>query len=174
MEVLHRVLAFSASWMIFGVVSGYIATHLSDRWFERDTRLTRLRRFEHRGRWYDRRLGVRRWKDRVPEAGDFFAGGRSKARLGGGSTATLVAFCTETRRAEWVHWANVGFGWTFFLWNEWTVGLAMVLFGTVVHVPFIIIQRYNRARLAHLLSRREATTPTPARETGPTTAPVTP
>ena len=38
-------------------------------------------RFEQDGRLYERRLRIKRWKDRLPEAGALFAGGVSKRRL---------------------------------------------------------------------------------------------
>ena len=75
------IAAYSAAWGSFGIASGWLAHKSPVRWFARDSWLTRMRPFEHRGRWYDRRLRVRWWKDRLPEAGGWFRGGWSKDRI---------------------------------------------------------------------------------------------
>ncbi|NLA35617.1 MAG: hypothetical protein GX868_07995 [Actinobacteria bacterium] len=140
------VLVFSGAWVAFGVVSGVIGAFTPDRAFSRDTVLTRVRAWEDGGRLYDRRLKVRRWKSALPEAGGLFRRGHSKASLGRMSLESLDRIIVETRRAEWVHWANAAFGLTFFAWTEPLIGAVMTVFGFVVHLPFVIVQRYNRAR----------------------------
>lgn len=151
MQDWQRVLLYSALWAGFGVVSGYVVTKIPSRWLHQDRWLLRLQAFEERGRWYDRRLRLRRWKDRLPEAGGLF-GGSSKRTVGGVDRAALAQFAVETRRAEVVHWANVVFGFTFAIWTPWPTAIAMVVFGLVVHLPFIAVQRYNRARIASILA----------------------
>lgn len=156
------VLVFSAAWAVFGLTSGWLINQVPLRWLDHDGRLTRLRAFEERGRWYDRNLRVRWWKDRVPEAGGWFRGGVAKDRIRSFRTEDLERLTAETRRAEWVHWANVGFGFTFAAWTEPLVAAVMVVFGVVTHLPFVIIQRYNRARLLYVLttaSRRAQSDP---------------
>jgi len=36
-------------------------------------------------------------------------------------------------------------------WNPWPGNLIMALYAIVANVPFVIIQRFNRIRLMHLL-----------------------
>lgn len=153
MSGIGALLVFSAVWASFGIVSGGIGARLPLRWLRRDRGPLRLRRFETGGSWYRRRLGIDRWKDRLPEAGALFAG-VSKATLPSRSPAALDRFATETRRAEWVHWANLLFGFTFLVWTPAEIGWFMVAFGIVVHAPFIAVQRYNRLRLGRLRGRR--------------------
>lgn len=157
MSAVARVLQFSAAWMLIGLVTGWLAVRVPRRWLATDTRLTRIRRFEERGRCYERRLRIERWKHRLPEAGALFAGGTSKRSTGGRRSEALQTFAEETRRAEWVHWAQIAAAPTFGLWNEWVVTVAMVAFATLVHLPFIVVQRYNRARVLPILLRRGAT-----------------
>ena len=133
---------------------GVVAAWLPGRCFAADTPLTRLRRFEYRGRWYDRRLRVRVWKDRLPEASAVFGRGFDKGRITGFGTAELERFVAETRRAEWVHWANVGFGWTFLslerLDRRRDHGALRA-----GHAPAVRCgQRYNRARFEYVLASR--------------------
>lgn len=142
------------AWTVFGTVSGYLVTLVPSARLDHDTWLTRLRPWEDRGRWYDRRLGVRRWKDRLPELGALFPGGRSKRHLGGRDGDALTAFMVETRRAELVHWCNLAVGPVFLLWCRPLIGAAMVVFGVAAHSPFIVVQRFNRGRAAEILERR--------------------
>lgn len=141
------------AWTALSVVIGFGASRLPLRSIDHDTALTRLRPWEADGRWYEHHLAVRRWKDRLPEAGAVF-GGRSKRHLPSRATADLERFAAETRRAELTHWALLCCGPLFFAWNPWWLGLVMVAFAVAFNLPFIVIQRYNRARLGRLLGRR--------------------
>ncbi len=153
MMVLIRVLSYSVLWAVFGVGSGWLANRCPDRLFAGDSAATRIRPFEQDGRWYDRHFHLRAWKSRLPEAGALFKNGVSKASLPGFGPADLEVLARETRRAEWVHLANIGFGCTFVVWQPWNVAVVMAVFGLVVHLPFVLVQRYNRARVLHVLDR---------------------
>ena len=83
-----------------------------------------------------------------------FAGGVSKRRIPGRDAASLQRFVVETRRAEYGHWAAMACGPLFVLWNPPLVAALMVGYGIAVNLPFIAIQRYNRARVARVLDRR--------------------
>jgi glycosyl-4,4'-diaponeurosporenoate acyltransferase len=121
--------------------------------FAQDNLVTRARRFEAHGAFYQRYLRIRCWKDRLPEAGAFFTGGFSKRRLIGRSEEHLNRFVAETRRAELVHWTNLCAGPVFFIWCGPLIGSLMVLFGVGAHLPFIAVQRFNRERLRQVLAR---------------------
>ncbi len=87
-----------------------------------------------------------------------FGGDHSKARLERRDTETLERFVAETRRAEYVHWVNVGAGpWFFLLLPLWG-GAVMTAFGLAVHLPFVCVQRYNRPRFQRVIDRRRAST----------------
>jgi glycosyl-4,4'-diaponeurosporenoate acyltransferase len=141
------------AWAAFGFGFGYVAHRWPLARLERSGRITRLRRFERDGRWYERRLRIKRWKDRLPEAGAFFAGGFSKRSLRGADDATLTRFVAETRRAELTHWAVIAVGPLFLLWNPWWLGLVMIAYALIANLPCLLVQRYNRARLLRVLRR---------------------
>lgn len=162
MRPLTLVLLYSLAWAGFGLVSGWAVTRIPDARLDRSVGLLRLRRWEHRGRRYDRVLKVRRWKDRLPDAGALFGRGVRKADALGFDTASLRGFAVETRRAELVHWANAAFGLSFWLWAPANVAVAMTAFGVVVHAPFVVVQRYNRAKAEWILEHRGALTGHPA------------
>jgi glycosyl-4,4'-diaponeurosporenoate acyltransferase len=147
-------------WASWSALCGYLAHRLSPGRLARDGWLFRIRRFERGGRFYQRWLRVKRWKDRLPEAGDLFRGGVSKRRLAAYGRERLAPFAAETRRAELTHWLILAAAPWFFLWNPWWLALAMVGYGIVANVPCIAIQRYNRARLLRMI-RPPSTARTP-------------
>lgn len=146
-------------WGVVSLGSGYFFHRRPVSSFDHDSWLTRLRPFEQDGRVYQRRLRILRWKDALPEAGALFAGGISKAQLIGRRTEDLERFVVETRRAEVTHWAVMAAGPFFFLWNPWYAGVLMQVYAVGANLPFIVIQRYNRARLVQVLERRRRASP---------------
>lgn len=140
------------AWAVVHVATSYAAHRAPHRWFARDTWVTRPRRWERDGRLYEQ-LGIKRWKDRFPEAGGAF-GGMSKRRLPDGRVDGLVRFAEECRRGEWAHIACAAGALLFFLWNPWWVAAVMVGYGVAVNAPFVAIQRYNRLRIGRALGRR--------------------
>jgi glycosyl-4,4'-diaponeurosporenoate acyltransferase len=145
-------LANVAWWAGVQIGTGYLAHRTPAARLARDGPVLRLRRWECDGRVYER-LAIRRWKDRVPEAGGLFAHGTDKRRLPGPGRAGVDRFVTETRRAERAHWMAMAGGPVAALWNP-PLGVAlMVAYGVAVNLPFIAIQRYNRARCLRVLAR---------------------
>lgn len=155
-ESVAWVLLCSGVWFAIGLLTGLVGHRVPLGRLEHDTWLTRLRPSELDGRFYERRLRIRHWKDRLPEAGETFAGGFSKRHLADRSESNLSRFVAETRRAEYVHWTNAAAGPLFLLFLPVWAGALMIVFGPVVHLPFVAIQRYNRARITRLLRRRPA------------------
>jgi glycosyl-4,4'-diaponeurosporenoate acyltransferase len=141
------------AWGVFHAATGYAAHRIGDARLSRDGWLLRPRRFEARGVWYRRRLQIHRWKDRLPEAGDFFRGGMSKRRLPAHDVAGLERFVRETRRAELGHWWALSCGPIFVLWNPPLAAGLLLAYGVAVNLPFIVVQRYNRFRTEPLLAK---------------------
>lgn len=141
------------AWGLIHSATGYAAHRLSKDRLSRDGWLLRPRRFEAGGRWYRRRLRINRWKDKVPEAGDLFAGGVSKRQLPSHDLAGLQLFVRETRRAELGHWWALWCGPIFLLWNPPLASALLVGYGVAANLPFIVIQRYNRFRTQSLVER---------------------
>jgi glycosyl-4,4'-diaponeurosporenoate acyltransferase len=101
-------------------------------------------------------LRIKRWKDRLPEAGALFAGGFSKRDLTSHDRAHLERFAAETRRAEAVHWMILATVVVFPLFVVWYALIPNVIYALAANVPFIMIQRYNRARLERIIARLDA------------------
>lgn len=151
------VLADAATWAGWSVTVGFVASRMPLERLTRDRWLTRLRPWERDGRRYER-LGVRRWKDRLPEAGAFFAGGVSKRTLPRRDRRGLSRFAAETRRAELVHWAIPAALPVFALWNSPVLLVAMAAYALVANAPCVIVQRYNRGRVERLLASTRVST----------------
>jgi glycosyl-4,4'-diaponeurosporenoate acyltransferase len=143
------------AWGLVHAATGYAAHRLPASRLQRDGWLLRPRRWETTD-LYVHRLGIKRWKDRVPEAGALFAGGTSKAHVTAEGVEQLVI---ETRRAELAHWWCAAAGPLFALWNPPYAVPLLVGYGIGVNAPFVAIQRYNRLRATRVLARRSASTP---------------
>jgi len=148
---LAIALVDAAVWAVWSSVCGYAAHRIPSSRLTRDRGILRLTRAEAGGRPYERVLRIKRWKDLLPEAGNLFRGGFSKRRVLRHDRAYLEEFTVATRRAEIAHWPILALGPVFFAWNPWWLGLVMVAYAIAANVPCILVQRYNRARLLHML-----------------------
>jgi glycosyl-4,4'-diaponeurosporenoate acyltransferase len=149
------VLVDCVLWALAGTAIGFAAHRAGPDSFDRDGWLTRLRRFERDGRWYERRLHIKAWKQIVPEAGTLFGVGFSKRRLTSSSIDHLRRFVVETRRAEITHWLVLAVGPLFVLWNPVGLAIVMCAYAVLANGPCIAIQRYNRGRLARVIRRTD-------------------
>ncbi len=110
--------------------------------------LFRERSWEDGGRLYEK-LGVRAWKRFLPSCGAF-----DKKRLTGTDPVYLRTFIEETCRAEAVHAAILASAPLFLAFNP-PLGFFIVLAYLIAeNLPCLIVQRYNRIRLARLLAGR--------------------
>ena len=98
--------------------------------------------------WAYRRLfRVRQWKDHLPDAASWFAGGFAKRSIASSDPHYLQDFIRETWRGELCHWTALAFTPLFFLWNPWWADLVCLAYALAANLPCILAQRYNRARL---------------------------
>jgi glycosyl-4,4'-diaponeurosporenoate acyltransferase len=153
-DATRLVFVDAVVWAAWSALVGYTVHLVPDRWFARDTWLTRPRALERSGRLYER-LRIRRWKNHLPEAGAAFASAGSKRTLSSRSPDIVGRLVIETRRAEYVHVAIAVIAPAFALWNPWWLTAAMFTYAVVANIPCIMIQRYNRARLTRLRSSRD-------------------
>lgn len=152
-----------AAWAVIHSASGYVVHRLPVRRLQRDGWLFAPRRFERDGHFYSQVLRIRRWKDRLPEAGALFAGGISKRQLPDASAGGLPRFAVETRRAELGHWLAIAPAPLFALWNPVAIAVVMVVYAVAVNAPFIAIQRYNRIRVGRVGRLSASRSRSPAR-----------
>jgi glycosyl-4,4'-diaponeurosporenoate acyltransferase len=163
LQGLPAAMASAAGWLLWCVLIGYLGHRLPRRVLDHDTWLTRPRPWGESAASYERRLGIRRWKRWLPDAGPAFSGGLRKASLVGRDQATRERLMQETRRAELVHLGIWPFWLATALWlPAWAVAVNLVV-ATACNLPCLWVQRFNRIRL----QERARSAGTPARDGGP-------
>ena len=136
-----------------GAVCFYIGRLLPANWFQSDRFPFRCFAIERGGRIYEK-LGIRRWKDRVPDMSKILPKVMLPKRLSWGDQPEQVALLIqETCIAEVVHLILfvLGFGCVL-LWDGLGGWVVSVVYNLLGNVPFILIQRYNRPRLQRLMA----------------------
>jgi glycosyl-4,4'-diaponeurosporenoate acyltransferase len=140
-------------WPIYHLIISKITLHAPNKMFEKDSPLYRQRRFEQDGKFYERFLGIRKWKKIIPDGATIFNEGFKKKHLQGTQKDYLKMFINETRRAEYSHLLQIIPCLTFFIFNEFWIAMIMVTYALVFNLPLIWLQRYNRFRFQRVLKR---------------------
>jgi len=135
------VIQFGLAWLFTRMPVAWFHPHEPPAW-------------ERHGRFYERLLAIKRWKDKLPDAARWFGGGFAKGTLRATDPDHLRRFLRETWRGELCHWVALGFAPLFFLWNPGWADVVMVAYALLANLPCIFVQRYNRARFHRVLLRR--------------------
>ena len=139
------------AWFIIHMGVSYIMTRQPLASFNPDSWLYRQHSWEKNGRIYERLFRLKSWKKKLPDGAAVFKNGFEKKRLKETNQRYLLDFVSETCRAELTHWIVFLFGFVFLVWNIWWVGIVMIIYATIVNIPCIITQRYNRIKLRRIL-----------------------
>lgn len=99
------------------------------------------------------KLQIKRWKDKVPDGGDWVKGGIKKRNIKITNQEGLSRLYLETKRAELSHWLQIIPAPIFFTFNDLISGSFMIFYAFCFNLPFIIIQRYNRKRIEGISDR---------------------
>jgi len=142
------------AWLViqFGLAWG--CTQVAAERFNHLSQLARPKAWERGGRFYEQAFGIKRWKDRLPDAARLFRGGFAKAKLQTATPEYLERFLRETWRGEVVHWLALLALPAFAIWNPWWGVLINAAVAVAVNLPCILALRYNRARFLRLSARR--------------------
>ncbi|RDY71147.1 glycosyl-4,4'-diaponeurosporenoate acyltransferase [Halobacillus sp. SY10] len=130
-------------------VSGFVSV-APEAFVNAFARIYRVRRWETQAKVYER-LGVKKWKDRLPEARKWFRRGKTAAHLR--NPSQWDRFEKQTNRSELSHWVQMLAAPFFFLFNPPWAGWIMVVYAILFNLPFIIVQRYNRVRMMRVKNR---------------------
>ena len=109
-------------------------------------------RWEKNGRVY-RALRVYAWKDKLPDMSRIAPDMVKKKVSLTGSWQEARRVSVETCVAEAVHWALMLLSFVIFLLYPEPLGAAIAVLYALSHLPFIVIQRYNRPTLVTLAER---------------------
>ncbi|MGC8764406.1 MAG: glycosyl-4,4'-diaponeurosporenoate acyltransferase [Brevinematia bacterium] len=151
-EVLFYILINSLFWIIIHFLSGFIVHLIPSKFYKPQRWLFKKRWWEFDGKLYTKLFLVKKWKDKVPEAGELFKiNPFSKKNLKSLEKSYLKRFLLETCRAELSHLLPILFFPLCIPWNPGIAKWIMLAYALFANFPFIIIQRYNRIRLEKIL-----------------------
>ena len=117
-------------------------------WYDHRRPYFQCKVWEREGQFYQEYFNIKGWKDCLPSIGGFTR--FSKRKLKTTDPAYLERFINETCRGESHHVRSILETSLFILWNP--LPLFMIIFSAsaLFHLPYIMIQRYNRPRLMQL------------------------
>lgn len=139
-----------------GILSFFLGRILPENWFHFDRFPYRSFAVERDGKIYEA-LGIRRWKDRLPDMSKILPKLIPSRRLPAAMTIPQVELLLrETCIAEFIHTLLCisGLG-CLFLWRG-PGGRILYIVYVLGNLPFNLIQRYNRPKLARILVKLNA------------------
>lgn len=153
-EVIKYMVLNIGTWVFWFYLVGYVVSKIPERFLQNDYILTKLFEFEKNTNWFKKYLKIDKWKDRLPELGNFFGEGFPKRSVATGDISHFKVFIRETRRAEIAHWIMTG-GWILtIIFNPLWAILFNLVFAHLVNFPCLLVQRYNRVRLLRVLENK--------------------
>ena len=151
--IMEQALRFALTVALVGIAAHFLGEALPRRWFDASRFPYRAFAFERNGRFYEA-LGIRRWKGLLPDKSRFAPGAYKKSiRAGQQTSAHMERLLQETCVAEMVHLILMLLSPIIYWINPTGLGAAIAIVYALSHVPFIIIQRYNRPTLVTLSKR---------------------
>lgn len=157
MTVITETLRFVVPVAVIGILAHAIGEALPRRWFDASRFPYRAYAFERNGRFYEA-LGIRKWKNVLPDKSRIAPGTYRKAIRGSAqqhSAAHMERLLQETCVAECVHWALLVISPILLFTMESPAAYVMTPLYGLSNLPYIMIQRYNRPRLAVLSARMQ-------------------
>jgi len=104
------------------------------------------------------RIGIRKWKDKIPEAGQLFANFAKTEIADTNNNEYVYKFMSETIYAEIMHWLSALFSFLIIFIDlklALTVGLPLVVGNMILNLMPVLVQRYNRPKLMVLYERNK-------------------
>jgi glycosyl-4,4'-diaponeurosporenoate acyltransferase len=144
------------AWLVINLSVAGILSRLRSESFNTETWLFKERNWEKQSSLYERLFKIKKWKSWLPDGAEVSRKAFKKKHLQTADSAYLKVFILETCRAEILHLIIFLFGFIFFIWNPWYVGIIMIVYAALTNLPCILTQRYNRIRLKRLLVSRFA------------------
>lgn len=140
--------------LISSIIVTLISTKLPDRYYNYRNWIYKERKWEKNGEFYQQMFKVKRWKKYMPEIADFINSVFSKKSIKEFDNAYIEKYLLESCRAEFAHWCIIFSSGMFLFYAGPAAFIYMFLIAILINVPFIIIQRYNRPRILHIMKRK--------------------
>jgi glycosyl-4,4'-diaponeurosporenoate acyltransferase len=146
-----NILINFVTWLILHVTISLSIDRIQPNYFNSQKWLYRKRGWEKDGKIYQSLFIIRKWKGYLPDGARVSRNRFRKKLFGNPDPTYLRRFIQETCRAELIHWVIFAFSVIFFIWNRWWIWMILIAYSSVVNIPCIIAQRYNRIRLQKIL-----------------------
>lgn len=147
---------FSKNILLFAILSMVntaISLILPENLFNPSKWMFRERKWENGGTVYQKLFNIKKWKDRLPELGDFVGRIFPKKKLPSFNVEYLKKYIIESCRSEMCHWMIVLSVIVFSsLFNEEMENFMLIL-AVILNVPYIMIQRFNRPRIINAMQK---------------------
>ncbi|MBR1955551.1 MAG: hypothetical protein IKA29_06500 [Clostridia bacterium] len=151
MEFLYCILYLATA----GVVIFLLGRIYPRSWFCENRFPYKSHKWESDGQVY-RKIGIHKWKTKLPDASviinKIVPGFMPKKRLDSTGKEKIQTLVKESCVAEFNHFLGAVSGIVCVrIWKKY--GFIITIANAIWHVPFILIQRYNRPRLLKTLAR---------------------
>ncbi|MHA6253256.1 glycosyl-4,4'-diaponeurosporenoate acyltransferase CrtO family protein [Oceanobacillus sp. CAU 1775] len=141
------------AWGFLHFFISYLCFLIPIDFFKKDLSGFRIAGWEKDGALWNNIFHVKKWKKHLIDGSSIVKQSYNKSNLHGTKKYALAEFAAETKRAELTHWLLIPPALLFFLWNPMWAGWVMVAYALIANLPFIITQRYNRARIEKIIMR---------------------
>lgn len=154
------IAVFVVLWFLLHCAASVVCHRIDEKYLTYNNALFKSRRFEQEGKLYSRFVKVKKWKKILPEIYPFRQEVLKEAlyrkQPGLDSEKLIEKYLLESCRAELSHWLAITPFWIFgFFALPLVIIPCMLLYALAANLPCIIVQRYNRPRIAkHLLRTR--------------------
>ncbi|MBP7237386.1 MAG: hypothetical protein KBA07_05020 [Petrotogaceae bacterium] len=140
-------------WPVIQISIAVLCTKIPQSKFSYSSGIFKPHRWEKNGSIYQTLFKVKKWKKFLPDGGAVMKNGYRKKRLRNYSVIELEKFLAESCRAELVHLLAILPFWIFGFFAPIEILVYMFIYAVSVNFPCIIVQRYNRPRILHLMEK---------------------
>jgi len=139
-----------------GIAAHFVGEAFDRERFNENAYPFACRKWEQGGRIY-RRLGIRRWKDKMPDMSRILPDMFPKRLTEANSTEMVRRLIKETCVAEFIHncLSILFFIGIWMIYDGSMKGFSLGVFAVLCNLPYVIIQRYNRPMLIRYLQKLE-------------------
>lgn len=154
--VILLSILFSLLFLLFiDALVAIIVRLLPKRWMNPFNKIYTVHKWESK---FYVRLGIRKWKDLIPESGNALTGFGKREVVDMKDNVYLFKFMEETVYAEVMHIISAIFGFLVVIVNLklWLiVGIPLAIFNFILQILPVMVQRYNRPKLMLAYKRNE-------------------
>lgn len=139
-----------------GIAAHFVGEAFDRERFDENAYPFACRRWEQGGKIY-RRLGIRQWKDKMPDMSRIMPDMFPKKLTDATSPQMVRRLIKETCVAEFIHncLSILFFIGIWLIYDCSLKGFALGGFAVLCNLPYVIIQRYNRPMLVRYLEKLE-------------------